>query len=323
MKSRRSFALICILLTANWSPVTGNWFPATAQQLNKALTYKKYTLDDTYNYKSHAREFQWDKIKASLAEVDQFYLVIGESWGILKNKSNGHGEPPLPRNSKRNEYRTITDSYGKERDQAIPLYLPNDLKVPDRYGSDGSLVKIIGEQEGFTIAKMFDMDEIYRIPSKYVYQMSKDTGFEKVVVVDRKNQNISTYEKVNADWVVRSMNPCTTGAHRPPYQHPTPLGLFVIQNKVKVMPFCKDGTREIGGWAPWASRFSEGAYLHGVPVSASDSTLHLASEKNIVEFRSSLGTMPLSHACVRNASSHAKFIYDKFPSEETLVFVIE
>lgn len=70
-----------------------------------------------------------------------------------------------------------------------------------------------------------------------------------------------------------------------------------------------------GGFAPWASRFDNGSYLHGVPVNTPATA--------IIEFSWSLGTTPRSHMCVRNASSHAKFIYDNFPTLETIVFVFD
>ena len=95
----------------------------------------------------------------------------------------------------------------------------------------------------------------------------------------------------------------------------TPLGIFLLQQKKPKMVYHKDGTTENGGFAPWASRFTNGGYIHGVPV-------NLPRTKQI-EYSPSLGTIPRSHMCVRNATSHAKFIYDWAPTEESLVIVIE
>jgi hypothetical protein len=111
------------------------------------------------------------------------------------------------------------------------------------------------------------------------------------------------------------MNPCTTGAHNPMLQKPTPLGVYIIQMHLEKMPFYEDGTTRIAGYAPYASRFCQGAYLHGVPVNL--------PHTEIVEFSPTLGTIPRSHMCVRNAASHAKFIYDNFEPEQALVYVIE
>ena len=40
-------------------------------------------------------------------------------------------------------------------------------------------------------------------------------------------------------------------------------------------------------------------------------------------FGTTLGTTPRSHMCVRNATSHAKFVYDWAPVNETIVFVFD
>ena len=134
--------------------------------------------------------------------------------------------------------------------------------------------------------------------------------------MDRHNQNIATLERTGeGQWLIRSMNPSTTGLHRPPYAQETPLGMFVLQEKKVKMIFLKDGSVETGGYAPYASRFTDGAYIHGVPVNAPRTTQ--------IEYSWSLGTTPRSHMCVRNATSHAKFIFDWAPVNETIIFVLE
>lgn len=70
-------------------------------------------------------------------------------------------------------------------------------------------------------------------------------------------------------------------------------------------------------------RFNGGAYVHGVPVN------YLYSEKGEritppkIEYSKSIGTVPLSHKCVRNYTSHAKFLYDWYREDETIIIVIE
>jgi hypothetical protein len=103
--------------------------------------------------------------------------------------------------------------------------------------------------------------------------------------------------------------------HKPPYAQETPLGMFVLQEKKVKMIFLKDGSVETGGFAPYASRFTNGAYIHGIPV-------NLPQTKQI-ESSPSLGTVPRSHMCVRSATSHAQFIFDWAGVEETLIFIIE
>ena len=81
------------------------------------------------------------------------------------------------------------------------------------------------------------------------------------------------------------------------------------------MVYLKDGSAERGGFAPYASRFTNGAFIHGVPVKAPGTA--------IIEWSWSLGTTPRSHMCVRNATSHAKFIYQWAPLKQSLVVVVE
>lgn len=77
------------------------------------------------------------------------------------------------------------------------------------------------------------------------------------------------------------------------------------------MIFLKDGSTATGGFAPYASRFSDGGYIHGVPVNE--------PRKALIEYSPSLGTTPRSHMCVRNATSHSKFIFDWAPVNETII----
>ena len=284
-------------------------------KIRKELSYDKYTLDSVYPYKDTTRIFQMEKIKAGLALIETVQLEKG-SWGILQNRQNRNGEAAVARNFKRNKYKLITDSLGTERYQGIPLYLLSDTITPERYTMDGSLVKISNDTTKFVRASTVFFEGDWYIPRKYIKPIEIDTlYFNKVVFVDRTNQNIMTLEKVGSEWLIRSMNPATTGVYRPPYAHPTPLGIFVVQEKKSKMIFLKDGSTETGGFAPYASRFCNGAYIHGVPSNVPRTT--------IIEYSQTLGTIPRSHMCVRNASSHAEFVYNWAPIYESLIFVIE
>ncbi len=106
------------------------------------------------------------------------------------------------------------------------------------------------------------------------------------------DQNITTLEHVSeGEWKIRSMNPATTGMHAPPYAQETPLGMYLLQQKKTRMVFLKDGSAETGGYAPYASRFTNGAYIHGVPVNA--------PRTSMIEYSWSLGTTPRSHMCTQ------------------------
>lgn len=283
--------------------------------IRKELLYDKYTLDSVYPYKDTTRVFQMEKIRAALALIETVQLEKS-SWGILQNRQNKNKEAPVARNFKRNKYKLITDSLGTERYQGIPLYLLSDTLTPERYALDGSLVKISDDTTNFVRASTVFFEGDWYIPRRYIKTIEIDTlYFNKVAFVDRTNQNIMTLEKVGSEWLIRSMNPATTGVYRPPYAHPTPLGIFVVQEKKAKMIFLKDGTNETGGFAPYASRFCNGAYIHGVPSNVPRTT--------IIEYSQTLGTIPRSHMCVRNASSHAEFVYNWAPIYESLILVIE
>lgn len=288
-------------------------------EISKDLLFDKYVLEDVYPYQKGERKLQWDSIRAVLAHVENL-TAQKHRWGILQNYRNGNKEAALVKNYKRNVYKRIADTLGVERWQSVALYSLADTLQPERYGRDGWPVLIQGAEGSFARVKSIEMrnneGEEWFVYKRYLKELSDSLRFEHLVVVDRKSQYIISLEKTDkAKWLVRSINPATTGVHRPPYAQETPLGIFVVQEKKSKMFYHKDGTTEMGGFAPWASRFTNGAYIHGVPVNL--------PRTSIIEYSQSLGTTPRSHMCVRNASSHAKFIYDRMPTLQTLVVVIE
>lgn len=283
-------------------------------EIKKGLLFDKHTLADTYPYKDTTRAFQWDKIREQLKSLEAIRNEQSD-WGILQNYKNKNGEAPLVKKYRRDAYKRIADTLGVERFQSVPLYSLVDSTVPELYGKDGELVRLIKENGRFYQLETINPHAEWLVPKKYVKAIANTVDFRKAIFVDRTNQNIATMEKSDSEWLVRSMNPATTGMHKPPYAQETPLGLFVVQEKKSKMIFLVDGTTETGGFAPYASRFTNGGYIHGVPVNAPRTAL--------IDFSPSLGTTPRSHMCVRNATSHAKFVYDWAPLEETLVFVFD
>lgn len=283
--------------------------------ISKELLYNQYTLEDTYPYKDTTRRFQWEKIKEELAAVENIQLQSAQ-WAILQNYKNRNGEAPLVKKYRRNAYKRIADTLGTERYQSVPLYLLTDTLVPERYAQDGELVRLLAREGKFAkVAPVYVGGEWYT-PQKYVKPINDTVIFNKAIFVDRTNQNIVTLDRADkGNWIIRSMNPVTTGRHRPPYAQETPLGIFVMQEKKVKMVYLKDGSPEKAGYAPHASRFTDGAYIHGVPIEMPRTTE--------IEYSWSLGTTPRSHMCVRNATSHAKFIFSWAPVHSTLVFVIE
>ncbi|WP_455641402.1 L,D-transpeptidase [Parabacteroides sp.] len=282
--------------------------------IEKDLLYDQHTLADSYPYKDTTRSFQWDKIRERLTWLESIQKEPA-TWAILQNYRNKNGEAPLVRNYHRDSYRRIADSLGVERFQGIPLYLPTDTSIPEIYGRDGALVKHLQDYTNFIKIASVHTGKEWLVPRKYIKAIPDTVVFSKAIFVDTKNQNIAALEQDSDKWLIRSMNPATTGLHHPPYAQETPPGIFVIQEKKARMIYLVDGTTETGGFAPYASRFTNGGYIHGVPVNA--------PRKTLIEYSPTLGTTPRSHMCVRNATSHAKFIYDWAPVEGTLVFVFD
>ncbi len=288
---------------------------ARAQRIERALEYDKYTLAYTFKYGKTVRYIQWDKVRDAVRMVDKMQEGTPR-WGVFQNRRNANKESPLVKEWHRNEYNRVTDENGVERYQSVPLYATDDLETPEFYGRDGSPAKIIAEDStGRLTVEPANLAGRWSVPGRYVKLLDEGTKFDHIIVVDRKMQAVVTLEHVDDKWLVRSINPATTGAHNPPYQQPTPLGMYVIQEKKPKMFYTGDGNSAIEGFAPWASRFCNGGYVHGVPVNNPNG--------QPIEFGGTLGTVPRSHMCVRNATSHAKFVYDWAPTLKSLVVVIE
>lgn len=287
--------------------------PSWGIKIEKALLYDRHTLEDTYKYGKTERKFQWKKIAEQIDSLYSFEEVATE-FGALSNYKNRNGRPPVPDSAREDAYRAVTDRYGVKRDQAIPFYRADNLSVPYCYGRDGMLVWILRDTADYLVIVPAFFSGVWLVPAKYVDRI-KTRYFRKLVFVDCTHQNVATLEEADSAWLVRSMNPATTGVQRPPFKRETPPGVYVVRSKLKTMPYLRDGGNGPGGFAPWASRFSGGAYLHGVPSAY--------PKKQIYEYSWSLGTGPRSHMCVRNATSHAKFIYDWAAVDEALVIVFK
>ncbi len=282
----------------------------------RKLKYDKHTLEDTYPYNDTTRSIAWEEIKQQLAFIENAQQS-DVNWGVLCNYKNLRGEAPLVKDWKRNAYKRVSDMFHTERYQSVPLYSENATTTALRYGRDGWPIKILGEVGSYIHLELLEIEGQWLAPKKYVDSLghSDSVKFEHVVIVDRNNQYGVTLERSEkGKWLARSVNPVTTGRFKPPYAQPTPLGIFVLQEKKTKMFYTKDGSSELAGYAPFASRFTNGAYLHGVPTQN--------PHADYKEWSWSLGTVPRSHMCVRNASSHAKFIFDNFPTKRTFVVII-
>lgn len=284
--------------------------------IEKELMYDKYTLPDTYiikigdNY-TQRRGYDWIQVSNILDNVDNF---VNDQYklGSLKNYKNANGKPGPAIKMKSSPE---SDVYGVRRNQGIPLYSENNLNQPERYAWDGSLVKILSRSGNFSKVQLKDIDGVWYIPNRYIETLSA-RSFNKVVIINRTFQNVVTLERVGGVWKIRSKNPITTGKDKLPYSFATPLGVFVAQNKLKRMDYMKFGSdTEMGGYSPYATRFSGGGYFHGFPVDL--------PRTSIIEYNNSLGSLPISHMCVRSSASHAQFVYNWAEVDRSLFIVID
>lgn len=283
--------------------------------IRKEIDYiSQYTLEDVYPYQDTTRRFQWDKIEEKLT-----FLINAERkgarWGMLRNYRNTNGRAPNLAHLERDEYGSYVDEYGVPQYQAAPLYDSFDANVPVRYGRDGLLVRYISDSLDKVLISAIDNDSLYVVPSAYFMRLKTDT-LNSVIVADRTNQNITYLEREGDDWLVRSMTYATTGLRKPPYQRATPVGIFVVQGFLDKMYYTHDGAPGIAGYAPYATRFTRGAYVHGVPLTDPNAT-------RLIEYSPTLGTTPRSHMCVRTVTSHAKYLYDRVQKHATLVIVLD
>lgn len=257
------------------------------------------------------RVFQFEKMIESIKNLE---ISVANKTAYISNYQNRTGTAPLYKGK-------TTDNYGGRRYQSAPAYTEPKSTSDFRYISDGMLVTVIGETNNYYKITTLNFKGDYYVPKKYVSFDNAIKTLSKVVVVDRKNQNEGVFEYSDGNWSLISYTYATTGADAK-YKLPTDLGFYMAIQKSKSFLYLDDLTKKIAGYAPYAVRFNGGAYIHGVPVQYIIKN-GKRIDPGIQEFMSSIGTVPLSHKCVRNYTSHAKFIYDWVEVGKSAVIVIE
>ncbi len=254
-------------------------------------------------------EKMFDRIKS--VDVDGDKLPIS----YISNYHNTNGYAPL-------YHKKSKDRNGNNQSQSAPGYWDTTHLDEFDYLSDGSLVRIWSLDDQYTKVSLIGEKEVYYVPNRYVVTPAALTALSKAIVVDRTNQNEAAFEKQDGVWTVISWTYATTGTTGA-YQQPTPLGYYFGIEKRERFYYYKDGTKSIQGYAPYAIRFTGGAYIHGIPVNYQFDGAGNRIDPGKIEYSKTIGTVPLSHKCVRNYTSHAKFLYDWFSYGETIVIVIE
>lgn len=272
------------------------------------------------------RRFRIDAMAGYVKKAEDF--MAEGSVAHIVNYKNGNGKPPLYKGK-------ATDAAGNMQSQSAPGYPVLSDKKEFTYLADGTLVKVLegavaadgtaGENASgspcFRKVLCLADGKTYYVPLKYIPRTETLTELTKVVVVDRTNQNEGAFEKIDGSWSCVSFTMATTGTKNQ-YASPTPLGYYLMIEKRPQFYYTKDGTTEVQGYAPYVLRFCGGAYIHGVPV-----PYQYRDGKRITppkkEYSPTMGTIPLSHKCVRNYTSHAEFLYNWYESGKTAVIVIE
>ncbi len=284
------------------------------------------------------RGFQFEKMNGTLNRL--WNTVENGNVAHVENYKNRGGWAPKRQGQD-------VDAFGSMRDQAVPAYYQASTQGDFRYLTDGSLVAVLGEQSDFYEITTVDFEGVYYVPKKYIPAEPRLKSLGKVVVVDRKNQNEAVFQRSGEGWKLVSYLMATTGENAP-FKQETTLGHFMVMEKKSKFMYLGDVSKVIEGYAPFALRFNGGAYIHGVPVNYKDikgkvvvkqpvmdalgNVITPAVTRDVVlerkdpgiqEYLSTIGTIPRSHKCVRNYTSHAKFLYDWAEIGTTAVIVIE
>lgn len=326
------------------------------------LKYTKYLVTAPYEYEAggETRRFKFDEMVR--AAETAYEAAKSGTIAYIDNYKNRNGMAP------KNDGRTV-DDLGNSRSASAPGYYDSSGSGDFRYIADGTLVSVVSENEKLAEVRIVGETDgqSYFVPEHYVPADDALVSLEKVIVVDRAQQNIAAFERVpelviepvsintdaidpsefvnvdlmecaadgmtegampaafpggRAEWKIVSYSLATTGKNGK-YHQPTPLGYYFAIEKKPKFYYLKDGTNDIEGYAPYAIRFTAGAYVHGVAVPYKYTAEGVRVDPGMQEFSRSIGTVPLSHKCVRNYTSHAKFLYDWYEHGKTVVIVIE
>ncbi len=308
---------------------------------HKILFYSKgkeqvgYVFGDIVAVRRYDFEQAYEKIK----KMDE--MIHGENIAHISNQRSNNGYAPLYKGKYNEDDRDVL------RYQSAPAYFGASLDSEFRYLQDGRLLRVDGYDDKFYHVTTFDTEEQYFVPKKYVSFDKQLVDLTQVIVVDLTNQNEIVLEKTEGQWSVVSYSYATSGTLTE-HKEPTDPGVYKAILKKDKFLYLDDETKEIAGYAPYAIRFNGGAFIHGFPVNYKlvkeitvvqdeivDEEGNIIQEKittekivdrvdpGMIEYSSTLGTIPLSHKCIRNSTSHAKFLYDWVRIGEAVIIIEE
>jgi len=256
-------------------------------------------------------------VQQMLAHVNRLRHVMDSGRTVyIANYKNASGNPP------KHPHSSSEDSYGYQRYQSAPGYMLPDSSSEFRYVPDGMLGVVEEQYEGYTKIYFPSFDQSLWVPDKYLSRNTAIQSLTQAIVVDRAAQNAGVFQLEDGVWKLISLSYVSTGKTSF-YALPTPLGDFMAIERRDKFLYYADGTTIIDGYAPYAIRFSGGGYLHGVPRRYSRTDAGALIDPGMSESLSTLGTYPTSHMCIRNYTSHAKFMYDWVDIGNCAVIVFE
>ncbi|SCZ06317.1 L,D-transpeptidase [Alkaliphilus peptidifermentans] len=258
------------------------------------------------------RNFRFDRMQDAINELRQ-QVAEGELH-FISNYKNENGAPPQ-------EGDAAVDEYGYRVYHSAPAYNEANTESEYRYIPDGMLVRILEETEDFYRVNALTFGEDYYIPKQYIDTNVTLSQLNHVIVVDRDQQNQASFEVGEDGLNLVSYTLSTTGTPGN-FSFETTLGSYKAIVKRDRFQYLESGTQNIAGYAPFAIRFTGGAYIHGVPVAYEEEDGQQV-DPGLIEYLHTIGTFPRSNMCVRNFTSHAEFLYNWIDIENGAVIVIE
>lgn len=258
------------------------------------------------------RSFRFDKMLDAINELRQ--QVADGELHFISNYKNENGPPPQQGDA-------AVDQYGYRVYHSAPAYQQADTNSEFRYIPDGMLVRVLNETNDFYHVDVPTFGGEFYVPKQYINPEETLSRLNQVIVVDRDQQNQAAFEVTENGLNLISYTLSTTGIQGD-YSFETTLGIYKAIVKRDRFEYLKSGTQEIAGYAPYAIRFTGGAYIHGVPVAYEEEDGEKV-DPGTIEYLHTIGTFPRSSMCVRNFTSHAEFLYNWMNVQGGGVIVIE
>ncbi|SDK11790.1 L,D-transpeptidase family protein [Natronincola ferrireducens] len=258
------------------------------------------------------RNFRFERMQDAVNQLRQ-QLADGELH-FISNYKFQNGAPPQKGD-------VAVDEYGYRFYHSAPAYEEADTNSNFRYIPDGILVRILDETDDFYHVNVPTFEGDFYVPKQYIDPNVTLSQLNHVVVVDRNHQNQASFELDENGLNLVSYTLATTGIAGD-FSFETTLGSYKAIQKRERFEYLKSGTQDITGYAPFAIRFTGGAYIHGVPVAYEEEDGEKV-DPGTIEYLHTIGTFPRSNMCVRNFTSHAEFLYNWIDNESGAVIVIE